>query len=51
MRIDVVSIFGEYLAPLHLSLVGRAIAEGVIDLAVHDLRDFNAAEFSEAIVH
>lgn len=40
MRIDVVSIFGEYLAPLHLSLVGRAIAEGVIDLAVHDLREF-----------
>ena len=40
MRIDVVSIFGEYLAPLHLSLVGRAIADGLIDLAVHDLRDF-----------
>ena len=40
MRIDVVTIFGEYLAPLHLSLVGRAIAEGRIDLAVHDLRDF-----------
>jgi tRNA (guanine37-N1)-methyltransferase len=40
MRIDVISIFGEYLAPLHLSLVGRAIADGLIDLAVHDLRDF-----------
>ena len=40
MRIDVVSIFGEYLAPLHLSLVGRAIAEGLIDLEVHDLREF-----------
>ena len=40
MRIDVVSIFSEYLAPLHLSLVGRAIADGLIDLAVHDLRDF-----------
>ncbi len=40
MRIDVVSIFGDYLAPLHLSLVGRAIADGLIDLAVHDLRDF-----------
>ena len=32
MRIDVVSIFGDYLAPLHLSLVGRAIADGLIDL-------------------
>ena len=40
MRIDVVSIFPEYLAPLHLSLVGRAIADGLIDLDVHDLRDF-----------
>ena len=40
MRIDVISIFGEYLAPLHLSLVGRAIAEGTIDLVVHDLREF-----------
>jgi tRNA (guanine37-N1)-methyltransferase len=40
MRIDVVSIFGEYLAPLRLSLVGRAIADGLIELGVHDLRDF-----------
>jgi len=40
MRIDVISIFGEYLAPLHLSLVGRAIADGLIDLEVHDLRGF-----------
>lgn len=40
MRIDVVTIFGEYLAPLHLSLVGRAIADRLIDLSVHDLREF-----------
>jgi tRNA (guanine37-N1)-methyltransferase len=40
MRIDVISIFGDYLAPLRLSLVGRAIADGLIDLDVHDLRDF-----------
>jgi tRNA (guanine37-N1)-methyltransferase len=40
MRIDVITIFGDYLAPLHLSLVGRAIADDVIDLAVHDLREF-----------
>ncbi|RRD48739.1 tRNA (guanosine(37)-N1)-methyltransferase TrmD [Arachnia propionica] len=38
MRIDVVTIFPEYLAPLRLSLVGKAIESGVIDLAVHDLR-------------
>ncbi len=38
MRIDVVSIFPEYLAPLRLSLVGKAIDNGLLDLAVHDLR-------------
>lgn len=39
MRIDVVSIFPDYLAPLHLSLVGKAIADGLINLQVHDLRN------------
>jgi tRNA (guanine37-N1)-methyltransferase len=38
MRIDVVTIFGEYLAPLRESLLGKAIAAGRIDVAVHDLR-------------
>jgi tRNA (guanine37-N1)-methyltransferase len=40
MRIDIVSIFPAYLEPLRLSLVGKAIDSGVIDLRVHDLRDF-----------
>ena len=40
MRIDVVSIFPDYLAPLHLSLVGKAIASGIVDVRVHDLRAF-----------
>ena len=39
MRVDVVTIFPDYLAPLRLSLVGRAVAGGVVDLRVHDLRD------------
>ncbi len=38
MRIDVLTIFPEYLAPLRLSLVGRAIETGLVDLGVHDLR-------------
>jgi len=38
VRIDIVSIFPEYLAPLRLSLVGRAIEGGLVDLHVHDLR-------------
>lgn len=40
MRIDVVSIFPDYLAPLQLSLIGRAITDGVLDLRVHDLREW-----------
>lgn len=40
MRLDVVSIFPEYLAPLRLSLVGKAIENGVVELVVHDLRDW-----------
>lgn len=40
MRLDVVSIFPEYLAPLDLSLIGRARRDGILDLHVHDLRDF-----------
>ena len=38
MRIDVVTIFPDYLAPLSLSLPGKAQATGLLDLHVHDLR-------------
>jgi tRNA (guanine37-N1)-methyltransferase len=40
MRIDVVSIFPEYLAPLELSLIGKARQDGLLVLNVHDLRTF-----------
>ncbi|CAI3800071.1 tRNA (guanosine(37)-N1)-methyltransferase TrmD [Pseudarthrobacter sp. MM222] len=40
MRIDVVSIFPEYLAPLELSLIGKARQDGLLQLNVHNLRDF-----------
>jgi tRNA (guanine37-N1)-methyltransferase len=40
MRVDVVSIFPGYLAPLELSLPGKARASGLLDLHVHDLRDW-----------
>ena len=38
MRVDIVTIFPEYLSPLDLSLIGRARSAGVLDVAVHDLR-------------
>ena len=40
MRIDVVSIFPDYLAPLGLSLAGKAQETGLLDVRVHDLRYF-----------
>ncbi|OZM78376.1 tRNA (guanosine(37)-N1)-methyltransferase TrmD [Pseudonocardia sp. MH-G8] len=40
MRIDVVTIFPGYLTPLREALLGRAIAGGLVDLDVHDLRDW-----------
>ncbi|AMB40869.1 tRNA (guanosine(37)-N1)-methyltransferase TrmD [Arthrobacter sp. TES] len=42
MRIDVVSIFPEYLAPLELSLIGKARQDGILELNVHDLRTFTS---------
>jgi tRNA (guanine37-N1)-methyltransferase len=41
VRIDVVTIFPEILdRPLRASLLGKAIDAGVVDVRVHDLRDF-----------
>lgn len=40
MRIDVISIFPDYLAPLRLSLLGKARDAGLVDVRIHDLRDF-----------
>lgn len=40
MRLDIVSIFPDYFAPLQLSLVGKAIAKGLVEVGVHDLRQW-----------
>jgi tRNA (guanine37-N1)-methyltransferase len=40
MRIDVVTIFPEYLTPLRAALLGKAIDRGLLDVRVHDLRDW-----------
>jgi tRNA (guanine37-N1)-methyltransferase len=38
MRIDVITIFPDYLHPVRQSLPGKAIESGVVEFAVHDLR-------------
>ena len=40
MRIDAISIFPEYFKALDISLLGKARENNIIDLRVHDLRDF-----------
>ena len=38
MKLDVVTIFPDYLTPLKLSLLGKAQEEGLLEIQVHDLR-------------
>lgn len=41
MRIDIFTIFpGIFRSPLGESLLGRAILDGIIDVRIHDIRDF-----------
>ena len=37
-RFDVITIFPDYLAPLKLSLIGKAETAGIIEIGIHDLR-------------
>lgn len=39
-RISVVTIFPDYLAPLRQSLLGKAIDRGLVEVAIHDLRQW-----------
>jgi tRNA (guanine37-N1)-methyltransferase len=41
LRIDILTIFpGIFQSPLDESLLGRAIRDGVVDVRIHDIRDF-----------
>jgi len=40
MRIDIVTIFPDYFAPLDVSLLGKARRSGILNVHVHDLRDW-----------
>jgi tRNA (guanine37-N1)-methyltransferase len=42
LLLDVVTIFPDYLAPLDVSLLGRARERGLVDLRVHDLRQWGS---------
>ncbi len=41
MRIDIITIFPEYFdSPLRVGLLGKAIEKGLINIKIHNLRDF-----------
>jgi len=40
VRLDVVTIFPEYLTPLRTALLGKAIDRGLVSVEVHDLRSW-----------
>jgi tRNA (guanine37-N1)-methyltransferase len=40
LQIDVVTIFPDYFSPLDVSLLGKARARGLLDIRVHDLRQW-----------
>jgi len=42
LRIDVITIFPDYFAPLQLSLMGKAQQSGLVTIAIHDLREFTS---------
>ena len=39
MKIDAITIFPEYFAPLQLSLLGKAQESGLLSINIHDLRE------------
>ena len=40
MRIDAVTIFPDYVAPMQLSLLGKAQGQGILEINIHDVRSF-----------
>ena len=40
LRLDIITIFPEYLEPLRAALLGKAIDAGILSLRIHDLRDW-----------
>ncbi len=42
MKIDTITIFPEYFAPLQLSLIGKAQERGIVEVGIHDLRSYTS---------
>lgn len=40
LRLDIITIFPEYLEPLRHALLGKAIEQGILTVGIHNLRDW-----------
>ena len=40
MKINILTIFPDMFAPLRMSMLGRAIDNGIIELNITDIRDY-----------
>ncbi len=40
MKIDILTLFPEMFTPLKTSIIGRATASGILEICVHDIRDY-----------
>ncbi|MBP5177677.1 MAG: tRNA (guanosine(37)-N1)-methyltransferase TrmD, partial [Clostridia bacterium] len=40
MKIDILTLFPEMFAPLKESIIGRAVKENKVGIAIHDIRDY-----------
>jgi len=40
MKIDIITIFPDFFEPLKLSLIGKAQEKDILDIKIHQLRDF-----------
>ncbi len=41
MKIDILTLFPDMFAPLHHSMLGRAQQNGLLDIQLHDIRDYS----------
>lgn len=41
-RIDVITIFPEYLEPMRVALLGKAVDAGLLEVGIHDLRQWTS---------
>jgi len=51
MKVDIISLFPEmFLGPLNESILKRAQDKGLLDLSIHNLRDFTKTGIASSMI-